>query len=260
VRRDLEEIIARLSALPGLKHVAMTTNGVTLHRRLEALRDAGLNLVNISLDTLVPEKFELLTRRRGHDRVLRSVRRAVELGFDPVKVNVVLMRGVNDDELLDFVAMTKDDPINVRFIEYMPFDGNKWETRKVVSYAEARGRVADAHPSMRRVVDDKTESTLLQALWTAWIGIHGPMEQLVVDGEGGLNAATGPRPHSRLKASSVTSSAVAAQGRITSSPTRVCITSFSADPTRSWTRITVVSSTRTASASTRANGRTRCSS
>ena len=65
------------------------------------------------------------------DRVLKSIKRAVELGYDPVKVNVVLMRGVNDDELLDFVAMTRDDPINVRFIEYMPFDGNKWETRKV---------------------------------------------------------------------------------------------------------------------------------
>ena len=64
-------------------------------------------------------------------RVLKSIKRAVELGYDPVKVNVVLMRGVNDEELLDFVAMTKDEPINVRFIEYMPFDGNKWETRKV---------------------------------------------------------------------------------------------------------------------------------
>ena len=159
VRRDLEDIVARLSALPGLKHVAVTTNGVTLHRRLEALRNAGLDLINISLDTLVPEKFEMLTRRRGHDRVLKSIRRAVELGYDPVKVNVVLMRGVNDDELLDFVAMTKDDPINVRFIEYMPFDGNKWETQKVVSYAEARGRIADAHPSMTRDQkrDHKTE-------------------------------------------------------------------------------------------------------
>ena len=157
VRRDLEDIVARLSELPGLKNLAVTTNGLTLHRRLEALRDAGLDLVNISLDTLVPEKFEMLTRRRGHDRVLKSIRTAVELGYDPVKVNVVLMRGVNDDELLDFVAMTRDDPINVRFIEYMPFDGNKWETRKVVSYAEARGRVLEAHPTMRRARDDKTE-------------------------------------------------------------------------------------------------------
>ena len=151
------QAVAQLAALPGLKDVAITTNGVTLHKRLEALQAAGLNLVNISLDTLVPEKFEFLTRRKGHDRVLRSIKRAVELGFDPVKVNVVLMRGVNDDELLDFVEMTRDDPINVRFIEYMPFDGNKWETQKVVSYAEMRGRIMDAHPSMARMQDGKSE-------------------------------------------------------------------------------------------------------
>ena len=75
------------------------------------------------------------------DGVLKSIRRAVELGYNPVKVNVVLMRGVNDDELLDFVAMTKDEPINVRFIEYMPFDGNKWETQKVAGI-RVRARAA----------------------------------------------------------------------------------------------------------------------
>ena len=108
VRRDLEDIVRRLAALEGLNTIAVTTNGLTLHRRLEALRDAGLTHVNISLDTLVPAKFELLTRRKGHDRVMRSIRAAVELGYDPVKVNVVLMRGVNDDEILDFVALTRD--------------------------------------------------------------------------------------------------------------------------------------------------------
>mmetsp|Transcript_35951 Transcript_35951/g.57825 ORF Transcript_35951/g.57825 Transcript_35951/m.57825 type:complete len:431 (-) Transcript_35951:56-1348(-) len=157
VRPDLEDIVKQLSALPGLRHIAITTNGITLHKRLEALKAAGLTLVNISLDTLSAEKFELLTRRKGHDRVLKSIKRAVELGYDPVKVNVVLMRGVNDDELLDFVEMTRNDPVNVRFIEYMPFDGNKWETRKVVSYMEARGRIMDSHPSMSRMQDGKSE-------------------------------------------------------------------------------------------------------
>ena len=150
VRRDLEDIVRRLAALEGLNTIAVTTNGLTLHRRLGALRDAGLTHVNISLDTLVPAKFELLTRRAGHDRVMRSIRAAVDLGYDPVKANVVLMRGVNDDEILDFVALTRDAPVNVRFIEYMPFDGNKWETNKVVSYAEARATIERAHPSLRR--------------------------------------------------------------------------------------------------------------
>ena len=157
VRRDLEDVVERLAALDGLEQIAITTNGLTLHRRLEALKRAGLTHVNISLDTLVPAKFELLTRRNGHDRVLRSIREAVKFGYDPVKVNVVLMRGVNDDELLDFVAMTEDAPINVRFIEYMPFDGNRWETRKVVSYAEAMGRVLERHRGRVSFVTSMTD-------------------------------------------------------------------------------------------------------
>jgi molybdenum cofactor biosynthesis enzyme MoaA len=102
--------------------------------------------VNISLDSLVPAKFELLTRRAGHDRVLASIRTALALGFAPVKVNCVVMRGVNEDELLDFVALTRHDNVNVRFIEYMPFDGNAWAARKMVPYAEMRAVVAAAHP------------------------------------------------------------------------------------------------------------------
>jgi cyclic pyranopterin phosphate synthase len=105
-----------------------------------------LTAVNISLDTLVPAKFELLTRRAGHDRVLASVRAALAAGFAPVKLNCVVMRGVNDDELLDFVALTRDADINVRFIEYMPFDGNAWAARKMVPYAEMRATVAAVHP------------------------------------------------------------------------------------------------------------------
>ena len=157
VRPDLEDIIRRLRALAGLRDIAITTNGLTLHRNLDALQAAGLTHVNISLDTLVPPKFELLTRRRGHDRVLKSIDRAVELGYDPVKVNVVLMRGVNDDELLDFVEMTREKPINVRFIEFMPFDGNKFEEKKVVSYCEAKERILEKYPSLTRMRDHRSE-------------------------------------------------------------------------------------------------------
>jgi cyclic pyranopterin phosphate synthase len=160
VRRDLGDIVKRLRALDGLQTIAITTNGITLHKKIEELRNNGLTHVNISLDTLVPAKFEFLTRRKGHDRVLRSIKAACALGFDPVKVNVVLMRGVNDDEILDFVEMTRHDPINVRFIEYMPFDGNKWETKKVVSYAEAFALIEEKHPSIRRALlpgEDKSE-------------------------------------------------------------------------------------------------------
>jgi molybdenum cofactor biosynthesis enzyme MoaA len=131
VRRDLVGISRRLAALPGLQTLAMTTNGLALGRQLAPLRAAGMSALNISLDTLREERFVELTRRRGGARVLAAVRDAVAHGF-AVKVNVVLMRGVNDDELLDFVELARELPVNVRFIEYMPFDDNAWSRAKMV--------------------------------------------------------------------------------------------------------------------------------
>lgn len=134
VRRDLVEICDRLAALPGLQTLAMTTNGLVLRRSLRALRAAGLTALNISLDTLRPERFLHMTRHQGQERVLAAIHEAVALGF-AVKVNVVVMRGQNDDEVLDFVALARDAPLNVRFIEYMPFDDNAWSRRKMVRTA-----------------------------------------------------------------------------------------------------------------------------
>ena len=128
----------------------MTTNGIRLHRNLPQLQAAGLNALNISLDTLIEERFEKLTRRKGLSRVLTSIDTAVNLGYDPVKVNVVIMRGVNDDEIPLFVEMTRDKPINIRFIEYMPFDGNVWSESKMVPFKEMIGRVEEAVRSLGR--------------------------------------------------------------------------------------------------------------
>ncbi|KFM22739.1 Cyclic pyranopterin monophosphate synthase, mitochondrial [Auxenochlorella protothecoides] len=141
LRKDLVRLVASLSALPGLASIGITTNGLTLGRQLAALRSAGLTHLNISLDTLRPDRFVTLTRRQGHARVLASIQEAIAQGYDPVKVNVVVMRGVNDDEIADFVEMTRHAPINVRFIEYMPFDGNVWSDKKMVTYREMRGAV-----------------------------------------------------------------------------------------------------------------------
>lgn len=104
MRSDLEDIAAGIRALPGLKHLGLTSNGIVLARKLPGLQRAGVDKLNISLDTLLAPKFELLTRRRGLERVLDSIDAAVALGFDPVKVNCVVMRGVNDDEIPDFVV------------------------------------------------------------------------------------------------------------------------------------------------------------
>jgi molybdenum cofactor biosynthesis enzyme MoaA len=112
----------------------MTTNGIALHRKLDRLKECGLNALNISLDTLDPLQFQLMTRRQGLDAVLKSLDKAVALNFDAVKLNVVVIKGVNDKELLSFVDMTKSLPIYVRFIEYMPFDGNSWNSSKFCKY------------------------------------------------------------------------------------------------------------------------------
>jgi GTP 3',8-cyclase len=157
VRRDLEDIVKRVAAVPGIVDVSITTNGVTLAKRLETLKANGLTRLNISLDTLVPAKFEFMTRRKGQERVMASIDKAIELGFASVKVNCVVMRGQNDDELLDFVALTKEKPINVRFIEYMPFDGNKWSTKKMVSYVEMKSRIEDAFGALMRKDDSPEE-------------------------------------------------------------------------------------------------------
>ncbi|KAL2620069.1 hypothetical protein R1flu_000274 [Riccia fluitans] len=158
IRSNIEDICLELSSLPGLKYLAMTTNGLVLARKLPRLRAAGLNQLNISLDSLVPAKFELLTRRRGHAKVLQAINTALELGFNPVKVNVVVMRGFNDDELVDFVELTRSKPINVRFIEFMPFDGNVWSSKKLVSYFEMLSSLREKYPSLSRLKDHPTDT------------------------------------------------------------------------------------------------------
>ncbi|KAL4458905.1 hypothetical protein ABPG75_013770 [Micractinium tetrahymenae] len=157
LRSDLVDITAGLRALPGIKAVGLTSNGLTLGRKLPALKQAGLSLLNISLDTLQPERFVAMTRRQGHERVLGSIRQAVELGFNPVKVNVVVMRGVNEDEVPAFVELTRGVPVNVRFIEYMPFDGNVWSDSKMVPYRDLLQVVQARYGELERCADPRGE-------------------------------------------------------------------------------------------------------
>ncbi|NXP72052.1 MOCS1 protein, partial [Ramphastos sulfuratus] len=111
--------------LEGLKTIAVTTNGINLTRMLPQLKEAGLNAINISLDTLVPAKFEFIVRRKGTGLSSMTFVLLLVNCLLFLKVNCVVMRGFNEDELLDFVDFTKDLPLDVRFIEYMPFDGKQ---------------------------------------------------------------------------------------------------------------------------------------
>ncbi|MEQ2306796.1 hypothetical protein AMECASPLE_011925 [Ameca splendens] len=151
IRPDVLDIIAELKKLEGLKTVAVTTNGMNLSKLLPKLREAGLDLINISLDSLVSAKFEFIVRRKGFHKVMESIDKAVELGYNPVKINCVVMRGLNEDELLDFVQFTEKKPVEVRFIEYMPFNGNKWNFKKMVSYQEMLDQIRQQWPNLERL-------------------------------------------------------------------------------------------------------------
>ncbi|XP_069810938.1 molybdenum cofactor biosynthesis protein 1 isoform X3 [Dendropsophus ebraccatus] len=159
IRPDVVDIIAQLRKLEGLKTIAVTTNGINLARLLPRLQEAGLDVLNVSLDTLVPAKFEFIVRRKGFHKVMEGIQRAVELGYNPVKVNCVVMRGLNEDELLDFVALTEKQPLEVRFIEYMPFDGNKWNFKKMVSYQEMLDTIRQKWPELETVPTDVTSTS-----------------------------------------------------------------------------------------------------
>lgn len=161
VRRDCVEIVKRLKELPGLETVAMTTNAVTLSRKLPALKAAGLDLLNISLDTLIPQKFEFVARRpmAAHGKVMKAIEGALDLDYNPVKVNCVVMRGLNEEELVDFVELTRDKNLDVRFIEYMPFDGNKWNTKKMVPYMEMVDIIKNKFPSFGRIEDAPNDTS-----------------------------------------------------------------------------------------------------
>ena len=134
VRRDLPEIVSGLNALRpnGLRQIALTSNGIALPRMLPSLVLNGLDRLNISIDTLDRDRFIKITRRDGLPRVLEAIDLALELGLAPLKLNCVLMAGVNDDELLALAELSRARPIDVRFIEYMPFDGNRCEDARWV--------------------------------------------------------------------------------------------------------------------------------
>lgn len=120
VRKNFPYLVASTASLPGVEEVALTTNGTLLAPKAEELKKAGLARVNISLDTLNPEKFALLTRGGDLGSVLEGISAALRWGLEPVKINVVIYRGFNDDEIEAFAALAQDQPLHVRFIELMP--------------------------------------------------------------------------------------------------------------------------------------------
>lgn len=165
VRKDIIPLMQKIGSLrsSGLRELALTTNGISLHRKLDAMLEAGLTGVNISLDTLDPFQFQLLTRRAGFNAVMKSINRVQEmnkLGAGvKLKINCVVMRGLNDHQVLPFVDMTNDKDIEVRFIEYMPFGGNKWSQNKMLPYQEMLDMIRTKYPDIGRMRDAKNDTS-----------------------------------------------------------------------------------------------------
>lgn len=172
VRPDIKRIVEQLGAIDGLQQLGLTTNGLLLKQKLPDLQKAGLHALNISLDTLIPAKFEFISRRSGWNRVIEAVDLALKLGYNPVKINCVVMKGLNDDEICDFVALTENKNIDVRFIEYMPFDGNKWNTKKMVSYQEMLSIVHQKWPNLEKLHDNENDTSKAFKV-PGWIGKVG---------------------------------------------------------------------------------------
>ena len=137
VRRDFTSLAARLARIEGLKDLTLTTNGYYLRELAQPLKDAGITRINISLDSLRPDRFAEITRSNSYDRVMDGIRAAQEAGFDPIKINCVAIRGFNDDEIVDFLRWGKENRLQIRFIEFMPLDGDhNWNRSRVLTQAE----------------------------------------------------------------------------------------------------------------------------
>lgn len=149
MRQDVEVLIAGLVRLDATLDLSMTTNGFFLVEKVQRLADAGLKRINVSLDSLRPERFERMVRRDGQlvSKILAGIRLAREAGLNPIKLNCVIMRGYNDDEIADFARLGREQDVQVRFIEYMPLDAQgRWTMDTVVPGAEIHARVHAVYP------------------------------------------------------------------------------------------------------------------
>lgn len=149
VRDGVIDFIGRISKLPGLEDIAMTTNGILLKDKAEDLKKAGLKRLNISLDTLNPDKFKKITRWGELQKVLEGIEKAEKIGLTPIKINTVIMKGINEDEIEDFVNLTINKPYKVRFIELMPMgEAEGIEKDRYMSNEEIMDRLPDLIPSI----------------------------------------------------------------------------------------------------------------
>lgn len=158
LRKDFKDILTALSQMPIV--LSVTTNAILIDRHIKTFKTCGLESINVSLDTLDAEKFDAITKRDQFDRAIQNIDLLMEHGFK-VKLNVVLMKDFNINEIIPFIQYTKDNEVSVRFIEFMPFDGNSWDKSKLVSYEEVLQRIKNEY------ADNKIESLPNEENFTA---------------------------------------------------------------------------------------------
>ncbi|MBI5606106.1 MAG: GTP 3',8-cyclase MoaA [Deltaproteobacteria bacterium] len=147
VRKNLLNFIASLREIPGIRDISLTTNGVLLAQQAQALWEAGVKRINISLDTLVAKKYAEITRFDFFDQVWKGIQEAERIGFSPIKINVVALKGINDDEILSFGRLSYEKPYHIRFIEFMPVgQENGWKTERFLSSEETLTQLQELGP------------------------------------------------------------------------------------------------------------------
>jgi cyclic pyranopterin phosphate synthase len=170
VRKGVVDLIRRLSQTKGIQDLSLTTNGVLLEQFAEPLAKAGLQRINVSLDTLRPDRFRYVTRRDVFQKVWSGIEKSLAVGLDPVKLNVVAIKGFNEDEIADFARLTRERPLHVRFIEYMPSGmGQSWNPDDVLTIDRIRAEIEHFSP----LCEEKTGRQNGPAITYRWRGAPG---------------------------------------------------------------------------------------
>ncbi len=155
-RKGISYLLSEINKIKGIDDISLTTNGVFLGSKILELKEAGLKRVNISLDTLKKERFAFITGVDAFDDVLMSIEKAMYAGLSPIKINTVIIKGFNDDEILDFAKLAKIFNHHIRFIEYMPFgDSNLWDNSKIITSHEIEERIRTQYELAPSVSSDK---------------------------------------------------------------------------------------------------------
>ena len=191
VRRDLHVLVRKLAAVPGIIDIGLTTNGILLEEQAQELRDAGLKRLNISLDALDPEIFRKVTRREGYERVLAGIQAARDVGFSPIKLNAVSVRGLTEDQIIPFGKLARETDTVVRFIEFMPLDADSQWQRDKVLFAHEIIATLEAEFGALRAIDSPTStpvhagSKTTSLLAQADAATHAPAQDFeFADGKG----------------------------------------------------------------------------